>query len=86
VDSTLLKTQIVSLRSTLKKRKVRCGCSRLISEGAYYVWTRREFDAILGLDAYIAASYWNVKKEGNVDPHHDIQGELEEQVSSTQSV
>jgi uncharacterized protein YyaL (SSP411 family) len=52
----------------------------LIAEGAFYVWTRREFNDILGIDADIASSYWNVKADGNVDPRHDIQGELEEQV------
>ena len=52
----------------------------LIAEGAFYVWTRREFDDIPGIDADIAARYWNVKSDGNVDPRHDIQGELEEQV------
>ena len=51
-----------------------------MTEGAYYVWTRREFETILGEDAAVAAAYWNVKKEGNVDASHDIQGELEEQV------
>ena len=44
------------------------------------MWTRREFDDILGEDAKIAAQYWNVKKEGNVEARHDIQGELKEQV------
>jgi uncharacterized protein YyaL (SSP411 family) len=53
----------------------------LITEGAFYVWTRREFDEILGEDADIAAKYWNVQEDGNVDSQHDIQGELEEQVS-----
>jgi uncharacterized protein YyaL (SSP411 family) len=52
----------------------------LTTEGAFYVWTRAEFDVILGENADIAASYWNVKKNGNVDARHDIQGELEEQV------
>jgi len=53
-----------------------------MTEGAYYVWTRREFETILGEDAAVAAAYWNVKKEGNVDASHDIQGELEEQVET----
>lgn len=43
------------------------------------MWTRREFDEILGEDADIAAKYWNVYENGNVDPRHDIQDELEEQ-------
>lgn len=57
----------------------------LIVEGAFYVWTRREFDDVLGGDADIAASYWNVHRDGNVDPHHDIQNELEEQVMHRQN-
>ena len=52
----------------------------LMIEGAYYVWTRREFDDILKDEAEIAAAYWNVQAAGNVDSSHDIQGELEEQV------
>jgi uncharacterized protein YyaL (SSP411 family) len=52
----------------------------LTPEGAFYVWTRREFNDILGVDADIAAGYWNVNEEGNVDVRHDIQGELKEQV------
>ena len=51
-------------------------------EGAYYVWTHREFESILGEDAPVAAAYWNVQKGGNVDASHDIQGELEEQVET----
>jgi uncharacterized protein YyaL (SSP411 family) len=51
-----------------------------MAEGAFYVWTKREFDELLGEDADIAATYWNVRDEGNVDARHDIQGELEEQV------
>ncbi|KAF5658500.1 DUF255 domain-containing protein [Fusarium heterosporum] len=44
-------------------------------EGAYYVWTRREFDSILDeIDSHmspILAAYWNVNKNGNVDEHND---------------
>ena len=52
-----------------------------MAEGAFYVWTKREFDDILGEDAEIAARYWNVKENGNVKPQYDIHGELEEQVN-----
>jgi uncharacterized protein YyaL (SSP411 family) len=38
-------------------------------------------DELLKENADIAATYWNVKEDGNVDPRHDIQGELEEQVT-----
>ncbi|KAF4989230.1 hypothetical protein FGRMN_9243 [Fusarium graminum] len=44
-------------------------------EGAYYVWTRREFDSVLDeIDRHmspILAAYWNVNKNGNVDEHND---------------
>ncbi|KAM0344026.1 hypothetical protein ACHAPU_007929 [Fusarium lateritium] len=44
-------------------------------EGAYYVWTRREFDSILDeIDSHmspILAAYWSVNKDGNVDEHND---------------
>ena len=57
-------------------------------EGAFYVWTLREFQAILGdRDADILARYYNVKDEGNVSPEHDAHDELINQnvlaVSST---
>ena len=46
-------------------------------EGAYYVWTRREFDTVVGdggddqLVASVAAAYWNVFEHGNVESVHD---------------
>ncbi|KAI5819034.1 hypothetical protein BZA77DRAFT_276632 [Pyronema omphalodes] len=44
-------------------------------EGAFYVWTRREFDIILGeQESSICAAYWNVHSDGNVateDDQHD---------------
>ncbi|GAP82326.1 putative duf255 domain protein [Rosellinia necatrix] len=41
--------------------------------GAFYLWTRREFDAAVGdeNEAEIAATYWDVQTDGNVDPVHD---------------
>jgi uncharacterized protein YyaL (SSP411 family) len=46
-------------------------------EGAFYVWTLREFQVILGeRDADILARYYNVKDEGNVSPEHDAHDEL----------
>lgn len=46
-------------------------------EGAFYVWTFREFQTILGdRDADILARYYNVKDEGNVSPEHDAHDEL----------
>ncbi|KAF2746791.1 hypothetical protein M011DRAFT_468475 [Sporormia fimetaria CBS 119925] len=46
-------------------------------EGAFYVWTLKEFHEILGdRDAPILAKYYNVRDEGNVDPQHDAHDEL----------
>ncbi|KAH8701206.1 hypothetical protein GQ44DRAFT_778882 [Phaeosphaeriaceae sp. PMI808] len=46
-------------------------------EGAFYVWTLKEFQEILGdRDAEILAKYYNVKDEGNVAPEHDAHDEL----------
>lgn len=51
-------------------------------EGAYYLWTRREFDAVVGSGSdgqhasTVAAAYWNVLEHGNVprdlDPHDEF--------------
>lgn len=47
-------------------------------EGAYYVWTRREFDTVVGgenghndMAARVAAAYWNVSQHGNIDRGND---------------
>lgn len=46
-------------------------------EGAFYVWTLKEFQDILGdRDAEILAGYYNVKDEGNVAPENDAHDEL----------
>lgn len=46
-------------------------------EGAFYVWTRKEFDSILGSEeASICARYWNVHRDGNVDPADDTHDEF----------
>ncbi|ANB15838.1 hypothetical protein AWJ20_3482 [Sugiyamaella lignohabitans] len=51
------------------------------SEGAYYVWTYKEFFGALEhlgrVEADICAMYWNVQEYGNVDPQYDIQKELQ---------
>ncbi|CAK7203630.1 hypothetical protein SEUCBS139899_006368 [Sporothrix eucalyptigena] len=53
---------------------------RHMREGAYYVWTRREFDTVVSggstnghndMDARVAAAYWNVLQDGNVDRDND---------------
>ncbi|GME27856.1 uncharacterized protein LTHEOB_6175 [Neofusicoccum parvum] len=46
-------------------------------EGAFYVWTRKEFQTILGeRDAEVCAKYYNVRENGNVSPEHDAHDEL----------
>lgn len=47
-------------------------------EGAFYVWSSAEFSSAIGneRDAKIAADFYNVKEEGNVDPENDIHDEL----------
>ncbi|KAH6605273.1 spermatogenesis-associated 20 [Trichoderma cornu-damae] len=44
-------------------------------EGAYYLWTRREFDSVIGADdrhiSPIVEAYWDVQEDGNVDEDHD---------------
>jgi uncharacterized protein YyaL (SSP411 family) len=50
---------------------------REMREGAYYLWTRREFDSVVdasGQDKHIsqvAAAHWDVQEDGNVDEDHD---------------
>ncbi|OJD31859.1 uncharacterized protein BKCO1_4400078 [Diplodia corticola] len=46
-------------------------------EGAFYVWTRKEFKTILGeKDAEVCCRYFNVRENGNVSPEHDAHDEL----------
>ncbi|KAI9752956.1 MAG: hypothetical protein M4579_005387 [Chaenotheca gracillima] len=46
-------------------------------EGAFYVWTRKEFDTILGeRGAEICARFWNVQRHGNVAPENDAHDEF----------
>lgn len=44
-------------------------------EGAYYLWTRREFESVLDAAdkniSPVAAAYWDVQEDGNVDEDHD---------------
>ncbi|SPQ19855.1 3d66a7d9-b5a8-4162-9903-cb760fc8b09c [Thermothielavioides terrestris] len=50
---------------------------RHMREGAYYLWTRREFDQVVGggsTDDHassVAAAYWNVQEDGNVPQDQD---------------
>ncbi|KAI9716908.1 MAG: hypothetical protein M1812_005057 [Candelaria pacifica] len=46
-------------------------------EGAFYVWTRKEFSTILGeRDAEVCAKYWDVRRHGNVSPENDAHDEF----------
>lgn len=44
-------------------------------EGAYYTWTRRDFDTVVGAtDKHISAvvaAHWDILEDGNVDQDHD---------------
>ncbi|KAK4461240.1 spermatogenesis-associated protein 20 [Cladorrhinum samala] len=45
-------------------------------EGAYYLWTRREFDQVVGAESSdlaidVAAAHWNVQEDGNVPQDQD---------------
>jgi uncharacterized protein YyaL (SSP411 family) len=47
---------------------------RAHAEGAFYVWTKAEIDAVLGADAPFFCALFGVKPDGNVD--HDPQNEF----------
>ncbi|KAK4228882.1 spermatogenesis-associated protein 20 [Podospora fimiseda] len=45
-------------------------------EGAYYLWTRKEFDQVVGADSSdlaidVAAAHWNVQEDGNIPQDQD---------------
>ena len=46
-----------------------------LREGAFYLWTRREFDSVVAdSDRHISqvvAAHWDVREDGNVDEDHD---------------
>jgi uncharacterized protein YyaL (SSP411 family) len=50
---------------------------RHMREGAYYTWTRREFDQVAGAGSSddhassVAAAYWNLQEDGNVSQDQD---------------
>ncbi|KAL2157898.1 hypothetical protein VTH06DRAFT_4953 [Thermothelomyces fergusii] len=50
---------------------------RHMREGAFYTWTRREFDQVVGGGSSddhastVAAAYWNVQEDGNVAQEQD---------------
>ncbi|KAK0634055.1 hypothetical protein B0T14DRAFT_508300 [Immersiella caudata] len=51
---------------------------RHMREGAYYLWTRKEFDQVVGGDAsdgqhdvLVAAAHWNAREDGNVPREQD---------------
>ncbi|KAL2140318.1 hypothetical protein VTI28DRAFT_3962 [Corynascus sepedonium] len=50
---------------------------RHMREGAFYTWTRREFDQVVGGESSddhastVAAAYWDVQEDGNVSQEQD---------------
>ncbi|MCB0723273.1 MAG: thioredoxin domain-containing protein [Ignavibacteriae bacterium] len=47
-----------------------------IGEGAYYLWTKKEIDDILGSNADLVEFYFGVSQQGNVPPASDPLGEM----------
>lgn len=46
-------------------------------EGAYYVWTQREIDQVVGKSASeIVCAFFGVETDGNVQPQHDVHDEF----------
>jgi len=52
------------------------------SEGAFYIWSKQEFDEVVGEDKEVVGWFFGVKVDGNVDPKHDMHGEMTGMVSS----
>ena len=52
------------------------------SEGAFYIWSKEEFDQVVGEDAGVVGWFFGVKLDGNVDPRHDPHGEMTGMVGS----
>jgi uncharacterized protein YyaL (SSP411 family) len=50
-------------------------------EGAFYIWSKEEFDEILGEDAKLLKYVLGVKVDGNVSGEHDAHGEMTGMVS-----
>ncbi|KAG9244041.1 hypothetical protein BJ878DRAFT_88074 [Calycina marina] len=49
-------------------------------EGAFYVWTKREFQNVLGTQAEpILSAFFNVSGHGNVEPENDLRDEFLDQ-------
>ncbi|KAJ1335779.1 hypothetical protein MN608_02522 [Microdochium nivale] len=50
----------------------------IMQQGAFYLWTRKEFDSIIGdeQESEVAAAYWDVQKHGNVDRSQDPHDEF----------
>jgi hypothetical protein len=46
------------------------------SEGAFYIWSKEEFDEVVGEDKEVVGWFFGVKVDGNVDPKHDMHGEM----------
>ncbi|KAJ3490588.1 hypothetical protein NLG97_g5752 [Lecanicillium saksenae] len=48
---------------------------REMKEGAFYLWTRREFDSVIEAAeknaSQIVAAHWGILEDGNVDEQHD---------------
>lgn len=50
----------------------------IMQQGAFYLWTRKEFDSVIGneQESEVAAAYWDVQEHGNVDRSQDPHDEF----------
>ncbi|KAI0536860.1 duf255 domain-containing protein [Xylaria digitata] len=68
---------LVSSRGGFFTSEAADSCSKrgdpAMRNGAFYLWTRKEFVTAVGdeNEAEVAAAYWDVQADGNVDPMHD---------------
>jgi uncharacterized protein YyaL (SSP411 family) len=46
------------------------------AEGAFYLWTKREIEQVLGYEAALICEHFGVTDEGNIGPERDPQGEF----------
>lgn len=55
-------------------------------EGAFYLWTKEQFDETVGEDADLVGYFLGVQDDGNVPARHDAHGEMTGKVSSSLAV
>ena len=46
------------------------------TEGAFYLWTKQEVEQVLGADAALICTHFDVNEEGNIGPERDPHGDF----------